>query len=123
MDNQATNDVGKTEVEETKTPDTDEMTEKLEKLVWGLFFIWIGTAFLMEVSISIGLLGIGAIILGEQGARKFYNIKLENFWLVAGLVLVAGSLWDLFESDLPLVPILLIVAGAAIIVSVFVNKS
>jgi hypothetical protein len=62
--------------------------------------------------------GVGVITLAVQVVRKYLNLKLEGFWVVIGLLFVVGGLWELFEPDLPLVPILLIVAGAALLISV-----
>ena len=65
---------------------------------------------------------IGIIILVEQVARKYYKIKMERFWLIIGSLFTAGGIWELYETRLPLVPVLLIVAGFALLVSVFLGK-
>ena len=54
------------------------MTEKkLEAVGWGLFFIWIGIAFLTDIGFPVGLFGVGIITLGSQAARKYFNFKLH----------------------------------------------
>ena len=105
-----------------KTDQRNEVARKLGAVGWSLFFIWIGVALLMKVDVGIGLLGVGVITLGAQAARKYFNLKLEGFWVVVGLVFVIGGIWALFEPKLPLLPIVLIVAGLALLVSTFRGK-
>jgi len=97
--------------EEQKTTGKSDLSHKLAVIGWSLFLIWIGLAFLMEVNPVFGLLGVGIITLGMQVARKNYNLKLEGFWVVIGLLFVIGSLWNLFQPQVPLMPILMVVAG------------
>jgi hypothetical protein len=108
--------------EELKTDQGNEVARKLGAVGWSLFFIWIGIALLMKVDVGIGLLGVGVITLGAQAARKYFSLKLEGFWVVVGLVFVIGGIWALFEPKLPLLPIVLIVAGFALLVSTFKGK-
>lgn len=99
------------------------MTEKnIEATGWGLFFVWIGISFLAGFSFAVGLLGVGVITLGGQMARKVSNIKLEGFWVVVGILLIIGGIWELLKIEVQLVPILIIVAGLVILISVFRGK-
>ena len=118
MENQKTNEESKPVVEEPKTTGTQKFADRLSTVGWSLFLIWVGIALLMKIDASIGLLGVGVITLLVQGARKCFNLKLEGFWVVIGLLFVIGSLWEIYKPNLPLVPILLIVLGAALLVSV-----
>jgi len=108
--------------EELKTDETSELAHKLAVVGWSLFFIWVGIVLLVKISPSVGLLGVGVITLGMQVMRKYFNLKLEGFWVVIGLLFVLGGLWSLFEAKLPLVPILLIVAGLALLISIVRGK-
>ena len=108
--------------EEQQTTEKRNLSAKMDAVGWGLFFIWIGIAFLLNVGIGIGLLGIGLITLGVQVARKNYNLELEKFWIVVGVLFVVGGLWELFNVKLPLVPLLFIVAGVAIVISIVKGK-
>jgi hypothetical protein len=103
---------------EQKTPETQNFADKLPALGWSLFFIWIGVALLLKFDAGVGLLGVGIITLAVQVIRKYLNLKLEGFWAVIGLLFVIGGFWELFEPNLPLVPILLIAAGSALLGSV-----
>lgn len=111
------------ENEQSKANKSSTLGDKLPAVGWGLFFIWIGVALLIKVGAGVGLLGVGVITLGVQAARKCFDLQLEVFWVVVGSLFVAGGLWELFEPKLSLVPILLIVAGAALLVSVVTRKS
>lgn len=97
-------------------------TDKLAVVGLALFFIWIGIALLLNVGFHIGLLGVGIIILVMQIARLFSKLKLEWGWVVVGLLCVVGGLWGLFEVELALVPILLIIAGVVLIISIATKK-
>jgi hypothetical protein len=96
--------------------------EKLDAAGWGLFFIWIGIALVAHVGWGAGLLGVGIIILGAQVTRKYFGLKLEGFWVASGFLVVLGGVWKLFNVPLDLMPILCIVAGVALLVSVLVGK-
>ena len=52
--------------------------EKLDRIAWGLFFLWIGIAFLANLGWGMGLLGIGIIILGGQIAREVHGLRIGN---------------------------------------------
>lgn len=93
--------------------------KRLDTAGWGLFFIWVGVALLMDLGWGVGLVGVAVITLGGQVARRYFGLRVETFWVVAGLLLLAGGVWDLAQIEVSLVPVLLIVAGAALLVSIF----
>jgi len=121
MENQKPGEEGTLHVDKPKKVDAQKFADKLSAVGWSLFLIWVGIALLMKLDVSIGLLGVGVITLAVQAARKYFKLKLEGFWVVIGLLFVIGGLWELFRPNLPLVPVLLIVAGAALLVSVVRN--
>ena len=88
--------------------------KKLEAIGWGVFFIWIGIVFLA---------GIGIITLGTQVARVAFGLRFEGFWLVVGSCFLLGGMWQLVQVQLPLLPILLILAGLALILAAFRPES
>ena len=96
----------------------NEIERRIEAIAWGLFFIWVGIAFLANVNDGIGLLGVGIITLGGQAARSYFNLKLEVFWLIVGGCFLLGGLWGFIAPDVALVPILLIIAGGVLLYSV-----
>jgi len=94
-----------------------DLAGRLETAGWGLFFIWIAIAFVADVGNGVGLLGVAVIILGGQVARKSMGVHLEGFWLVVGVLFLLGALWELFAVELPLVPIVLGLAGVVLVLS------
>jgi hypothetical protein len=69
------------------SPDFDKMmhfmkqhdrTSKYDAIGWGLFFIWVGVAWITDVGWGIGLLGVAAITLGMQVARKISGEAVEG---------------------------------------------
>lgn len=96
---------------------------KLEGMAWGLFFIWIGLAFLLNLAWGIGLLGVGVLMVGKQMARKYLGLQFETFWFVVGAFFILGGVWESFSLRISLIPILCIAAGAGLLVSALVAKS
>ncbi len=109
--------------QELETAQMKKMERRLDALGWGLFFIWIGIAFLADVGWGWGLLGIGIIILGGQGTRTYSGLKLEGFGVVVGSLFFLGGIWELFNVKFDLTPIICIAAGVALLVSVLVGKA
>ena len=99
-----------------------ELTRRLDAVGWGLFLIWLGVVLLAKAQTSVALLGIGIIMLGVQLARVVMKLKVEGFWFVVGLLFVVGSLWQLADTRIPLVPILLIAAGLALVLTRFLPR-
>ena len=98
-----------------------DLAGKLSAAGWGLFIIWIGISFLASLAAWITLLGIGVITLGMQVIRKSVGLSLEGFWVVVGFLFVLGGIWALLGTTVPLLPILLIVAGVVLLFSIFIG--
>lgn len=106
-----------THVEHVPAMDTMIVAKKLDAVGWGLFFVWVGVALFADVGWGLGLLGVGIITLGGQLARKYFGLAFEGFWAVVGLLFVVGGVWELLGVRFSLVPIVLIVAGIALLLS------
>lgn len=98
-------------------PDFDKMAAFVEQqdrssvfdvIGWALFFIWVGFAWLMGIGLGYGLLGVGLLTLGMQGARYLYRVRVEGFWIIVGLAFVVGGFWEAWNVAIPLAPIVLI---------------
>jgi hypothetical protein len=110
------------EEENGVSADRREIARVIDAVGWGLFFAWVGVALLMDVGWGVGLIGVGAITLGGQAARRYYGLKLEGFWVAVGVLFALGGVWELSEVEVSLVPVLLIVAGAALLLSALRRK-
>jgi len=108
-------------LEPFRSAQRSKLARKLEAVGWGLVFIWMGIALFAHLGWGVGLLGVGIIILGTQAARKYFELKLEGFWVAVGFLFVAGGVWKLFNIQLGLLPILCIVAGIALLVATLVR--
>jgi len=98
--------------------DHHHRARKLDAIGWALFFIWVGIAWIANVGFGVGLLGVAAIILGMQAIRRLSGINVEFFWIVVGIGFGIGGLWEYLDVQTPLAPIVLIIAGVALLVSV-----
>ena len=63
------------------------------------------------------LLGVGAITLAVQIARQFLRLGAEPFWIVVGVLFVAGGFAEFLALEFSLLPVLLIGAGLALVIS------
>ncbi len=106
-----------THVEHLPTSNTHIVAHRLDAAAWGLFFVWVGIALIANIGWGLGLLGVGVIALGGQLARKNFGLAVEGFWVVVGLLFVLGGVWELLSIQFSLVPLVLIVAGAALLLS------
>ena len=96
--------------------------ERLDAAAWGLFFLWVGIAFVTNLSWGIGLLGVGIIVLGGEAGRKYMGLALETFWVIVGVLFVMGGIWELLSVRGSMVPIVCIVAGVLLLLSALVGK-
>ena len=90
-------------------------SRRVDTVSWGLFFIWIGFALLMDIGWGWWLLGISAIILGAQVALYVSGDKVDRFWVACGLLFLAGGFWELFGLTWPLAPVLLVLLGVIMV--------
>ncbi len=98
------------------------LSHKLDAIGWGLFFIWMGIAFLLDVGWGWGMLGIAVIILGEALVRKKLDLNVGGFWVVVGLLFLAGGIWELLEVQYPIAPFAIIAIGVAVLWGAFSDK-
>lgn len=103
----------------SKTISAADLDQKLDAAGWGLFFLWVGIALLLDVGWGVGLLGVGIITLGEQAVRRYLGIGLDGFWVVVGLIFLVGGMWELAKIQISMLPFLIILAGVAIFASAF----
>ncbi len=97
----------------------DGFARQLDAVSWGLFFVWIGVAILLNVGWGWTLLGVAAIILGGAAFRSFKGLAIDGFWVAVGFVLLACSVWEFFAISWPMLPVLIIGFGVFMLLRAF----
>jgi len=97
--------------------------KRITTIGWGLFFIWLGFVLMLKAGSGLILLGVGLISLGMQVARKYSGLDSDGFWIVVGALFVVVGVWEMFDIQLPLMSVFLIVIGGAFLVSAFKGRS
>jgi hypothetical protein len=93
-----------------------DRASKYDAAGWALFFIWVGVAWLANVGLGVGLLGIAVVTLGMQAVRKTAGVRVEGFWILVGLGFAVAGLWQWLDIEVPLAPFVLIVIGIALFI-------
>jgi hypothetical protein len=93
------------------------VARRLDAAGWGLFFVWVGFALIANLGWGVALLGVGVITLGGQLARKQFGVRFEPFWVAVGFLFAVSGVWEIFNFRIRLIPIVLIIAGAALLLS------
>lgn len=97
----------------------------IESIGWALFLIWSGALLIAPdglVPEGSWLIGTGLIIIVSMGIRYLYGIRVDGFWTVLGFLALSFGISEFFRLDLPVFPVLLIIAGVVIIYNVFFRK-
>ena len=111
-----------TMIEKNQAPKRESPSDKLAGAGWGLFFLWIGISILASIPSWVTLFGVGVITLGVQVVRKSMDLGAEGFWITVGALFLAAAVWDLSGTAVQLLPVLLILVGAAILASLFIKR-
>jgi len=96
--------------------DRHDRSGRYDAAGWAIFFIWVGVAWLADVGIGVGLLGVAAITLGMQGLRKVRRVPVERFWVLVGIGFAIAGFWQWLDIQKPLAPFILIGAGVGLLV-------
>jgi hypothetical protein len=98
------------------------MSHRLDAIGWGMFFVMVGALWLLPDEVLsedkgwlVAAVGVGAILLGVQGARHLYNMKLSGGAVVVGVLAVAYGVTGLYGLELPFFAIVFILIGVLII--------
>ncbi len=95
------------------------VSRRLDAAGWGLFFIWMGASHLMDLDWSVVLIGVAAVIFLKQAARRYFGRRLETLWVAFGVLVLLGGIWELYQVQFGLLPVLLIVVGGTLLLSLF----
>ena len=101
------------------------LNKRLEAIAWGLFLIMIGCLWLLPdetVPEGTWLIGVGLIMIGLNGVRHLYGIKMSGFTVFLGIVALCIGIGALFGVDMPIFPILIIIWGMSVVLEPFLKK-
>ena len=94
-----------------------EKAKRITAIGWGAFFVWLGFVLMIDAGSGAILVGVGVISLCVQVARKYAGLESDGFWVAVAFLFVIVGVWELFQVQIPLMSILLIVIGAAFILT------
>ncbi len=100
----------------------EDRSGSVARAVWGLLMVWIGAVLLFQWGWGIGFVGAGAILLGAQVVRRSLQLRVDGFALVVGAVFVICGAGSLFQVAVDLFPVLCIVAGLALLASIWTAR-
>jgi hypothetical protein len=101
------------------------LDKRLEAIGWGCFLIMLGGfSFVPERAVPKGLwsIGIGLIMLGLNGARYAYGIRMSGFTTVLGILSLVSGVTQLSGLNRFEGPVLLIILGAYLVVKPWIEK-
>ncbi len=99
-----------------------EKTKRITAVGWGAFFVWLGFILMIDAGSGAILVGVGVISLCVQVARKYAGLESDGFWMVVAILFIVVGVWELYQVQIPLMAILLIVIGAVLILSTLRRK-
>ena len=104
----------------------EELGQRLDAIGWGLFLLMLGGLWLVpeEWGVPEGawLIGAGVIILGLIAVRYIKGLEVSGFWLFLGALALGTGLASVLGLDLPVFPILLVIAGAGILLKPLLDR-
>ncbi len=102
---------------------TEDPSRRIARVVWGLLLIWTGAVAFLSWGWGVGFLGAGAILLGAQAVRRYLQLKMDGFGLVAGALFVICGAGSLSGVAIDLFPVICILAGVALLVSTWTART
>ncbi len=101
------------------------LNKRLETAAWGLFLIMLGGFMLVpdeQIPNGIWSIGVGLIMLGLNGVRYFYGLRMSGFTTVLGILALIGGIAELFGYSSLEGGMLLIILGAYLILKPWFDK-
>ncbi len=97
--------------------ETRRIERRLGTASWGAFLFWLGASFVIGLNWGIALIGVAVVILLTQAIRLSLKLGVESLWVAVAVMFAGAGLWDLYEIQVPFVPLVLIAAGAALLLA------
>ena len=104
-------------------PRRGTLDHQIERIGWALFLIMIGgLGFVPGIPGGTWLIGTGLIMLGLNAARRMNGIRMSTFTILAGIAAVVLGVAQVVGTDLPVLPLLLLLIGASILWRTFLER-
>ncbi len=101
---------------------TKKLNHRFASVGWGLLFIWWGVVIMVDpLTIGIGAIGTGLILLGVNAGRSWMNVPVRNSTTTWGIIFLAWGALDVARSlyhlpaEVSLAGILIVI-GAVVLV-------
>jgi hypothetical protein len=93
-----------------------DLDHQIARVAWALLFIMLGCIGLLQsVPQGTWLIGTGLILMGAQAVRFMNHIRVRTFSFVLGIAAFAFGLAAFVGTDLPVLPIVLVLIGVSIL--------
>lgn len=105
--------------------DKAALNKRLEAIGWGLFLVMLGGLILVPDEVvpdGLWSIGVGAIMLGLNGARYYFGIKMSGFTTLLGILALFGGIAQLLWLQDIGGALLLIVLGAYLLLKQWFEK-
>ena len=115
----------RTQEELLKVEQQKALNGRLEAMGWGLFLIMVGGFALIpadQIPRGVWSIGVGLIMLGLNGARYYYGLKLSGFTTFLGVLALLGGTGQLLGFDALDGALLLIILGAYLLLKPWFDK-
>ena len=94
------------------------LNKQLETAGWGVFLIMLGAMWLMpDGVVPQGMMALiaGLVLLGLNAVRHYLGIPMSTGTLILGAFALASGISESIGIEIPLIPILVIVAGVSML--------
>jgi Na+/H+ antiporter NhaD/arsenite permease-like protein len=112
-------------VEKVRDPEKSALNKRLETIGWGFFLVMLGGFILVpgdQIPKGLWSIGVGLIMLGLNGARYYYGIRMSGFTTFLGIVSVISGFLQIAGLDTLGGAIFLIVLGAYLLFKPWFDK-
>ncbi|MSP28923.1 MAG: hypothetical protein EXR09_00305 [Acetobacteraceae bacterium] len=93
----------------------NRLSRQVETATWGLIFVWLGLTWFASLGGYWGMVGLGAIFLGEAIFQGMHDLKISGMAMLFGLLFLAGGLWGVASAPFALLPALFVLFGVALV--------
>ena len=96
----------------------------LSQLGWGVFLLLSGIAWILPSErhpAAFWLIGVGTLLLVLNAIRNRLHMSVDAFGVFAGAVALTAGIASAFNTNLPIIPLVLVALGVVIIAKVFLT--